>query len=125
LTAGLNIKVNIWRINNDPDDSIGGAMLTGTLLYQIIEARMEQTRPSLLLLQQGYETNKVFMFVLRPANLAMDERDELEVAYPPIHKYYGKRFRVTSIQYPSMHPSDSRGYLIVTASRSDEAHSVV
>ena len=115
MTAGLNIKVNIWRMSDDTDDVVGGAMITGTVAYQDIQARLTLRRPSQVFLEQGLEVDKIGDVLVQGHNLTIYERDEIQVVWPLTHAFYGDRFRVQGVQ-----PSGRRsryGPLQLTVSR--------
>jgi len=120
MTAGLNIKVNVWRMVQQTDDEIGGAMLSGTLVFNNLPARIETNRPSVLLLDQGLDVDESFQMIFHPC--AVRERDEIEVSWPSQHRFYQKRMRVVALQNTSMNPLDSRDYMSVTLRRKDYAH---
>lgn len=98
MTAGLNIRVNIWTMSQDADDVVGGAMVTGTVAYYDIRARLTMRRPAQVLLQQGLETTKTADLMLQGRNITVNERDEIEVVWPLDHAFYGARFRVEGVQ---------------------------
>lgn len=120
--AGSNCRINIWSISEDTDNVVGGAMTTGTVLYQNIPARFQSDQEDILLLQQGLETNKTFTFTLTPGYLVVHERDELEICQPSDHAYYGDRFRAVSVRHSDFNRRDPRNYMIIHATRSVEAH---
>lgn len=122
MPAGLNLKSRIWRIDWDDDDVVGGAMVTGSCVYTDVYTRMEPIPPSQLLLQQGLETEKTFRALVAPSSLIIYERDELEVTSPANHEYYGNRFRILAVSKTSVHPTNRRGYINLTLSRSVRAH---
>jgi len=122
MTAGLNVHARIWRISFPVDDSSGGALPTGTVSYPDILGRLNQAKPNFLLLQQGMEIDDIFEFETRPPAMEIYERDELEIIYPTNHVYFGKHFRVVGVRRSSMHPSDSRGFMILTLRRWERAH---
>jgi hypothetical protein len=122
MVAGLNFRINVWRINYNPDDAIGGAVITGTLVYTDLQARMQANRDVQALLQQGLETDRTFNLVLIPGTLDVRERDEIEVCQPIEHQYYGRRFRIRSVSYSDHNPRDPRNYLMITVSRSVTSH---
>lgn len=123
MTAGLNVKINVYSMDNLSDDRIGGAILTGTLAGESLACRFEQQKPSYLLMQQGIEVNKIWTVVLKPYEADITERDEVEIVYPVNHSYYGSRFMVKSVQRSSHHPSDPRGYVILYVEKREYAHS--
>ena len=98
MTAGLNIRVNIWRMTEDSDDVVGGAMITGTVAYQDVYARLTLRRPSQMLLEQGLEVDKIGDLLLQGHNLTVYERDEIQVVWPLTHEFYGDKFRILGVQ---------------------------
>lgn len=121
--AGLNCRIDIWRVGYGDDDAVGGAMVTGTVQYQNILARVQPSPPEQLLLQQGLETERTFRATIVPGTLTIYERDEIEVVQPTDHAYYGDRFRVIGIQISDLNRRDPRNYMILHLSRSVRAHS--
>lgn len=122
MTAGLNLRLSITHYHYHADDSVGGAVPHGLTTYSDVQARLESKMPSQLLLEQGLETEKIFVFLVRSGTLDIHERDEVEITSPFSHKYYGKRFRVVGVTESNQHPSDPRTYLILNTVRSVEAH---
>jgi hypothetical protein len=98
MVAGLNIKVSIWQMNNADDDDVGGAVITGTLAYQDVLARLTARRPSQVSLEAGLETDKFFDMVLIGRGVSVDERDEIQVTSPNFHPFFNDRFRIMGIQ---------------------------
>lgn len=121
MTAGLNVKIRIWEIDNAADNIVGGAVVTGTV-YGDYFARLEAIPEQQLLLQQGLETDRLFRLLLKPGNLPIQERWEIEVIQPEDHVYYGERFRVRSITYSTLNVRDPRQYMMLTLSRSVQSH---
>lgn len=122
MVAGLNVKFDIWRVNYSPDDEVGGAVTTGTYSYRNIDGRFQQQPEEQVFLQQGMETVKTFSCIVVPATLDIDERDEIEVVCPTNHYYFGNRFRVINARPADFNPNDRRNYLMLTLTRSVEAH---
>jgi len=122
MTAGMNLKVNVWRMSTQDDDVVGGASISGSVIYSNVAARMEAEEPEQVLLQQGYQTLRTFGMTIMPGTLAIKERDEIEITAPYNHQFLNDRFRVVGIRYSSMNPSDRRNYLILNLIRSVEAH---
>ena len=120
--AGYNLRVKVWRISNDPDDDVGGSMITGSLVYSNIQAFMQEAPVQMLLAQQGLETLSVFNVTLIPGTLTIYERDEIEIVQPRDHYYYGQRFRVMSRRHSSHNPRDPRNYIMLVVTRSDRMH---
>lgn len=98
MTAGLNIRINIWTMNPGPDDAVGGATITGTVTHSNVPARLTLRRPSQLMLEQGLETTKVADLLLQGHNINVNERDEIQVIWPLDHPFLNDRFRVEGVQ---------------------------
>jgi len=122
MTAGLNARFDVYRMESATDDEVGGAQVTGTLVYSRIPGSLMENSPNQLLLQQGVETVKSFGIVLEKGTANILERDEVELVSPYNHEYLNDRFRLVGIQYQSFHPSDRRKYLVCSATRSEVAH---
>lgn len=122
MVAGLNILANIWRINYDPDDVIGGAVISGTVQFRNIRARLQADEPTQVFMEQGLETNAVFSVVVIPGTLDIRERDEFEIIAPYDHPDINHRFRIVGVQHSSHVPRDPRNYLILNLTRSRRAH---
>lgn len=121
MTAGMNIKIRHWIMDNNPDDAVGGAVITGSV-GNIYLARLQENPESQLLLQQGLETLKTFTAIINPMAKVMKERDEIEIVAPWDHRYYGDRFRIRSVRHSDMNPRDPRSYSLLSLSRSERAH---
>lgn len=98
MVAGLNIKVRVWQMNNDSDDIVGGAMITGTVLHDNVCARLTARRPSQMSLEAGLETDRFFDMVIGCDATGVNERDEIEFIWPLDHPYFEERFRIMGIQ---------------------------
>ena len=123
MGAGYNIRVRVWRMLADaPDDYVGGAVMTGTVVYSDVMAKMEQEPANMLLAQQGIETTHIYRMNIIPGTLEIYERDEVQIMKPLDHHYYGDRFRVRGVMYSSHNPRDPRSYLMLNLNRSDRMH---
>lgn len=126
MPAGLNIKGKIWRLYNNTDDDQGGAVPSGTVVYDNIYSRMSALSPTLALLEQGLETPTIYHCLMGyPAynvtgSFEVLPNDQYEVTWPPISSYYGKKFLIMGVQHQSM--DDERRYLNVKMKRHDTAH---
>jgi hypothetical protein len=125
MVAGLNLSARLWRFVSI-DDDIGGNVPSGTVIYENINARkIEHPIARLDLLDQGLETERQNLFMLYPSTLDIRENDELEITGPPNHPEYKSVFRVhTQPQREGYHPSDPRGYIIVSAKRKVVSHAI-
>lgn len=127
MTAGLNIAGRIWRFTTPSDDSVGGAVPTGTILYSPVYSHITSEKPTLALLEQGLETPEIFSAIMSYTQFSptgsfnVQHNDQYEVTYPPVSQFYQKRFVIIGVQYPPM--NDARRFLIVTMRRLETANS--
>ena len=122
MTAGLNTRIQIWRMKEMTDDYVGGASISGTVVHQNLMCRMQEQEEEQMFLQQGLETTKIFRFVVKPGGRDIRERDEAEITEPFDHVFYGDRFRIVSVRHADHNPRDPRNYTILLANRSVRAH---
>jgi len=123
MVAGFNLRVTVWRMIEQADDDVGGAMLSGTPLFEHWDARLQALKPHPLLMQQGLEVDSLFRCLVRGSYQDVREYDEVEVVWPPQHKYYGQRFRIAKVQEDSLHPLDRRNAMEFTLSRVEYSRS--
>lgn len=124
MVAGENIRSTIWRITEGLDDYVGGATVTGSIVYSDVLTRFESQPEDQMFVAQGLETLRTYRATIVPGTLHIKERDELEIMYPYDHIYHGHRFRITSIQYSSHNPRDPRNYILLQLVRSERAHTI-
>jgi len=124
MVAGMNCKVRIWRMTNQDDDIVGGAVISGSLQYANMYARLDEIPSEQLLLQQGLETVNSFTATIVPGDKDIRERDELEVTHPYDHVYYGERFRIIEVRKQIFNPRNPNNYMVVTMDRRIRAHGV-
>jgi hypothetical protein len=120
--AGANIRCTIIAINYADDDDVGGAVITGTVAHTNVIGRIESNEDEQLLLQQGLETVRTFNALLVPPTITVRERDELEITAPGHHPYYGVRFRIMGVQYPSTDLRNPNSYIRLSMVRSVRSH---
>ena len=122
MVAGQNVKLRFWRIAYDPDDVVGGAVITGSVTGEY-PARLRENPPSQLLLQQGLETVSTYTAIVVPGTIDVRDRDEADIVEPADHPYYHQRMRVMGQPvYGMLNPRDPRNYIMITLSRSRQAH---
>lgn len=127
MPAGVNLKGRIWRLTANPyDDSVGGAVPSGTTLYEPIFARIKAEKPTLALLEQGLETPTIFTGqfsypVLTTGSFDFQHNDQYEVTDPPISPFYGWKFRIIGVQNTSH--NDPRHFVTCTLRRTVTANS--
>ena len=117
MRAGNNLHARIWRFSYVADDSVGGAVPSGTVVYESVEARSQDSSPIAAFAIQGVETNKVHQAQVYPGTLDIREYDQFEIISPPNHPYINLKMRIDTVQKPNFHPSDPRGYLLLTMVR--------
>lgn len=122
MTAGNLSRGRIIRFSYPSDDGVGGAVPTGTVLYNSVFARIFTEKPTLALLEQGLETPEMFTALLSPGNMDIQHNDQYEELAPPISPYLNKKFVIVSIQRPSQLDA-GRQYLRIVMRRFEEAHS--
>ena len=122
MTAGLNNRFRIWRLTEESDDYVGGASLSGTVVYSNIMGRMQAQVVDQVFLAQGMETDRQFNAIVIPGTLDVRERDEVELTHPKDHWEFGKRFRVLAVSHSDHNPRDPRNYLRLQLTRSVRAH---
>jgi hypothetical protein len=122
--AGDNVRFSVWRMStlSGTDDVVGGAVITGSIVYDQVQGRMQAQPSQQLLLQQGLETERTFSARVIPGTLTIYERDELEVVEPFDHPYHGLRFRVIGSRYSDFNPRDPRNYILLDLVRDVRAH---
>lgn len=122
MPAGTNCRVRVWRLVEYVDDDVGGAVPSGTVLHESLEARIDQDLTDSNYYQQGLETIKTFSGLIWGHQLRIIEQDLIEVISPPNHDYYGKFFKVEDGRYDSRHPGVKQRYMLVKLTRSQIAH---
>lgn len=121
MTAGLLHTGRIIRFSYPTDDDQGGAVPTGTVIYEPVFARIFTEKPTLALLEQGLETPAMYSAIIEPGDIAIQNNDQLEIISPNISPYKGLKFVIISGPTPSM--LDSRRYWKVVMRRFVIAHS--
>lgn len=123
MSAGLNVRFNVWRILTSDDDIVGGAMISGSLVYEGVPGRFQKLNATQVFVEQGLETERVFTCHLVPGTLDIKERDELQLVQPTDHPMCGHRFRVVDFSPSDHNRRDPRSYINIQMTRSVRAHS--
>jgi hypothetical protein len=97
MTSGLNLRGTIWRMNQATDDSVGGAVITGTPVANNLLMSIYSRRPSQMSLEQGLEVPALYDATVK-CGVTIYERDEVEVTCPTSSPHYGLRFRIIGVQ---------------------------
>lgn len=122
MPAGFNQIARLWRYSTPFDDTVGGAVPIGTIIYENLLIRISPKMPTMALLEQGVETVKIYQTNLSWIAKDIKENDVLEVYEPYDSEYYSKKFRVIGVRHPSLRPNDHRSQVQVLLRRWDEAH---
>ena len=122
MPAGQNQIAKLWRFVQDPDDYIGGSIPTGSIINESVLLRIEPVTPTMALLEQGLETQKLYKTAVNYGAKNIKENDILQVYEPYDSWYYSGSFRVISVMHPSLRPNDPRSQVQVVMRRWDEAH---
>lgn len=121
--AGLNQVARLIRFSYPADDSVGGAVPSGTIVYENLFIRIKSEEPTLALLEQGLQTPTIYTGLLFAGNITIEQNDQIEVVAPLGSWFYGKKFRVIGVQRSSNHPNQDRNQIRVTMRRYEESHS--
>lgn len=101
---------------------MGGAVPSGTVVYDGIEGRIQDATPIPAFAIQGVSTKKIVLGEFYPGTLDIREYDQCEIVSPANHPYIGLKLVIDTVQKPNYHPSDPRGILLLTMVR-DTKHS--
>jgi hypothetical protein len=123
MTGGLNLLVNIRRQSQADDDSVGGANVTGTFVYELIPASIRQNMPSDAQRIQGLESQVTYNFTVQGMRggtlITLYEKDEVVVMQPINHPYANQTFRITGVNTPTQRISRSRLHCTLRRTRYD------
>jgi len=121
MTAGFNLRGNILRMYTPTDDDQGGAVPSGTVIYQDIYARISPLQPTLALMEQGLQTAEIYngLFQYPAFNITggfnVLQNDQYQVTWPPINVHYQQKFVIIGVQYQSY--DDARKYVVTKMRR--------
>lgn len=121
--AGQNQVCRLIRFSYPSDDEVGGAVPSGTVLYENLTIRIKSEKPTLALLEQGLQVPTMYTGLLFGGNVVIEHNDQIEITAPSVGYFYGKKFRVIGIQRSSNHPAQDRNQIRVSLRRFEEAHS--
>ena len=122
--AGLNQVARLIRFSYPADDVVGGAVPSGTVVYENLHIRIKSEEPTQALLEQGLQTPTIFTGLLFGGNITIEHNDQIEITAPVLGNwFYGKKFRVIGIQRSSNHPAQDRNQIRVTMIRYEQSHS--
>ena len=125
MPSGLNQVCRVIRFSYPQDDQVGGAVPSGTVLYNFLDIRIESQKPTMALEEQGVQTIKLFSAMLFEGNVTIEENDQIEVILPAFGWFYQKKFRVIGVQRDSSHPYLERNQIKLTLRRWELSHAEV
>jgi hypothetical protein len=123
MPAGLNQVCRVIRFSYPQDDSSGGAVPSGTILYPFLDIRIESREPTQALVEQGLQVPTIFSAMLFEGNVEIEHNDQIEVLLPAMGWFHGKKFRVIGVQRASSSPALDRNQIKLTLRRWESAHS--
>jgi hypothetical protein len=123
MPGGLNRVCELITFTYPSDDSVGGAVPSGTVLYPRLSARIEANMPTMALLEQGLEVPTTYQVLLFPGNITVKHNDQIHFVAPVNDWFYGKKFRVIGLTRSSIHPANDRNLLKVIVKRWEDGHS--
>ena len=123
MPAGHTRLCKLIHFNYPTDDVQGGAVPSGTVLYENLEIRLKAEKPTMALLEQGVTVTSIWSALLFPGNINISENDQIEITAPMYGWYAGKRFRVIGVQRASANPYVDENQIRVTLKRWGESHS--
>lgn len=98
MPAGLRFNIDVTRTITLGTDEVGGAIVTGTLVYHNIPGSVTANKSSVLLREQGLETEPTYELTTHSKGIVLYEEDLIQVICDPSHPYYQKKFRITGVQ---------------------------
>lgn len=119
MSAGLNSRGVIWKFTY-ADDSQGGAVPSGSILYNNVYARISTKRSTQALLEQGLEVPRIFDVIFEPGYMQLQTNYVYEDLLPA-SPYYTKKFVIIGVHPPSLNDV-GRKYIAGTLRRFDIAH---
>jgi hypothetical protein len=123
MVAGHVRLCRLIHFTYPQDDVQGGAIPSGTVLYDNLTIRMKAEKATMALLEQGVDTQQIWSALLFPGNINIEENDQIEITKPDYGWYSGKKFRVIGIQRDSENPWDDRNQIRLTLKRWSSEHS--
>jgi hypothetical protein len=120
--AGMTHVCSLITFSYPSDDSSGGAVPSGTVLYQRLDARIEQNMPTIQLLEQGLQVPETFQVLVHPGNIDAKHNDQILVTAPQNDWFYNKKFRIIGLTRSSSHFGNDRALIKFIVRRWDESH---
>jgi hypothetical protein len=122
MGVGYNARADFYSMEASPDDIIGGAIVTGSLLASNERIRFEPVFSRQQTQFQGLETERRFTVMVARQALVINERDELVITRPADHPYITQRFRISAMSHDSI--PGSRGHIELLVTKIVESRSL-
>lgn len=124
MPAGVNRICRVIRFSYPTDDSVGGAVPSGTFISENVQIRIKAEDSTQALLEQGIEVPVFYRALIFPGNTNIKNNDQIEFTAPVNDWYYSKKFRVVGEpQRSSSHPALDRNQIRIKLRRWEESHS--
>lgn len=122
MPAGLNRVCELITFSYPSDDTSGGAVPSGTVLYSNLDIRIEALKPTQALLEQGLQTPTLYQAMVFEGNAEIKHNDQIHFVAPINDWFYHKKFRIIGLQRSSNHPWQDRNQIRLTLQRWEESH---
>ncbi len=122
MGAGLNRVCELITFSYPQDDSVGGSVPSGTVLYERLSARIEANMPTQALIDQGLQVVETWQVLVFPGNIDAGVNDQLRFTAPVNDWFFNKKFRIVGITRSSNHPQNDRNLIKFIVRRFDESH---
>ncbi len=109
-----NAIADFFDMTPSDDDAIGGAVITGSLLFSEKLIRIEPIVSRQTTNVQGLETERRFTVMVTDQGLVLNERDEMVLTKPATHPYINTRFRISAVNHDSIPGPRGHIELLVT-----------
>ncbi len=117
MPGGLNRVCELTTFSYPSDDSSGGAVPSGTVVYENLSIRIEPVKPSQVLLEQGLQVPTLFSAMVFAGNIEVKHNDQIRFTAPVNDRYYNKKYRVIVVQNSGNHFSQDKNQIRVTLRR--------
>ena len=122
MPGGLNRVCELITFSYPADDSVGGAVPSGTVLYQNLSCRIEANMPTMALLEQGLQVPTTYQVLVFPGNITAEHNDVIRFTAPINDWFYNKKFRIIGLTRSSSHPANDRNLIKFIVRRFEESH---
>lgn len=120
--AGMTHVCSLISFSYPTDDSSGGAVPSGTVVYERLDARVEANMPTMALLEQGLEVPTLFQVLIHPGNIEAKHNDQIVFTAPTNDWFYNKKFRIVGLTRSSNAAGNDRNLIKFVVRRWEESH---